>query len=229
MLYTIGDLHLSFDASKPMSVFGAEWENHAEKLRESFSELSDKDVSVICGDITWGMDMKGCLEDFRFIDALPGKKIILKGNHDFWWTTVSAAQRFFHENGINTIEILNNNCFFYNDIAICGTRGWMCPGENPTSHDKKIMQREVQRLETSLKAAGDCERKICFLHYPPIFGRFRAERILELLESYRVGECYYGHLHGSGRLYAVEGQVGGVCYRLISADHTGFKPVPVAK
>lgn len=228
MLYTIGDLHLSFEAGKPMDIFGPEWENHTEKLRQSFAALSPDDVTVICGDLTWGMDMQGCLEDFRFIDRLPGKKIILKGNHDFWWTTVSAAQRFFDQNGITTIEILNNNCFFYQDIAICGTRGWMCPGEAPSAHDRKIMLREEQRLETSLRAAGDAPRKICFLHYPPIFGKARAAGLIALMERCGVRECYYGHLHGSGRLYAVEGEVGGIQYRLISADHTDFRPVQVA-
>ncbi|MGM9522050.1 MAG: metallophosphoesterase [Oscillospiraceae bacterium] len=227
MLYTIGDLHLSFEASKPMSVFGAEWENHAEKLKENFLRLNEEDICVVCGDLTWGMDMKSCLADFKFIDALNGKKIILKGNHDFWWTTASKASRFFEENGINTISVLNNNCFFYEGTAICGTRGWMCPTENASAHDKKIMQREVQRLETSLKAAGDCEEKICFLHYPPIFGKFFAKDMIDLMHAYGVKECYYGHIHGPGRLYAVEGNVSGISYHLISADHVNFCPVKI--
>ena len=227
MLYTIGDLHLSFESSKPMDIFGAEWENHAEKLKANFSTLSDEDMCVICGDLTWGMDMSSCLEDFKFIDRLPGKKIILKGNHDFWWSTASKAMRFFHENNISSIEILNNNCFFYEDIAICGTRGWMCPQENASEHDRKIMQREIQRLETSLKAAGDCERKICFLHYPPIYGRYKAVEMIELMQSYEVRECYFGHIHGAGRVYAVEGVVDGIAYHLVSADHVAFCPVKI--
>ena len=210
-----------------MDIFGPEWEDHAEKLRKNFSKLNYDDVCVICGDLTWGMDMNSCLEDFRFIDRLPGKKIILKGNHDFWWSTASKAMRFFHENGMYTISILNNNCYFYNNIAICGTRGWMCPQENASEHDRKIMQREIQRLETSLKAAGDIERKICFLHYPPIFGRYKSDEMIQLMLSYGVKECYYGHIHGAGKLYAIEGNVGGIEYHLISADNVGFCPVKI--
>ena len=228
MLYTIGDLHLSFESSKPMDIFGPEWENHAEKIRENFiNVVAADDLCVICGDLTWGMDMRSCLSDFKFIDSLPGKKVILKGNHDFWWSTASKAMRFFQENGITSIEILNNNCFFYNDIAICGTRGWMCPPENGSEHDRKIMQREVQRLETSLKAAGDASRKICFLHYPPIYGRYKSQEMLDLMCDYGVKECYYGHIHGAGRLYAIEGIVYGIDFHLISADHIGFCPVKI--
>ena len=130
MLYTIGDLHLSFGADKPMDVFGAEWENHAEKLRENFKAVSPEDTTVIAGDMTWGMSLNDCLEDFRFIHELPGKKIILKGNHDFWWSTASKAMSFFREHGLDSIEILNNNCFF---CIVCfifrfGTIGCFCIG-----------------------------------------------------------------------------------------------------
>lgn len=227
MLYTIGDLHLSFGADKPMDVFGAEWENHAEKLRESFKAVAQDDTTVIAGDLTWGMSLKDCLEDFRFIHELPGEKIILKGNHDFWWSTASKAMSFFRENGLDSIEILNNNCFFYGETAICGTRGWFCPRENASDQDKKIMAREVIRLETSLKAAGEAERKIVFLHYPPFYGKYYSYEMVELLHRYGVRECYYGHIHGAGRLLAFEGEADGVSYRLISADHVGFKPVRI--
>lgn len=227
MLYVIGDLHLSFDASKPMDIFGKEWENHAEKLKSNFSKLNNDDVSVICGDLTWGMDINSCLEDFKFIDSFPGKKIILKGNHDFWWTTASKIKKFFTKNNINSIEILNNNCYFYNEIAICGTRSWFCPNENAAEHDKKIMQREMLRLEASLKAAGSTERKICFLHYPPIYGRYYAKGIIELMHNYGVKECYFGHIHGPGRFQAFEGEADGIKYRLISADHIGFDPIKI--
>ncbi len=229
MLYTIGDLHLSFEAGKTMDIFGEEWENHAEKLRKNFTVVKPDDVCVICGDLTWGMDLQGCLEDFRFIDALPGKKIILKGNHDFWWTTASKTKKFFDDNGIYTIDMLHNNCFFYKDLAICGTRGWVCTNNNSDEHDKKMMARECQRLELSLQAAGDTERKICFLHYPPLFGRLCATQLINVMKKYGVRECYYGHVHGYARLSAVEGEIAGITYRLISADHTGFCPVIVAE
>ena len=227
MLYTIGDLHLSFGADKPMDVFGPEWENHAERLKENFKALGADDVTVIAGDLTWGMELRDCLEDFRFINALPGRKIILKGNHDLWWSTATAAMRFFRENGLDTIEILNNNCYFYGETAICGTRGWFCPAENASDHDKKIMAREVIRLEASLKAAGDADDKVVFLHYPPFYGKFYSREMVALLHAYGVRECYYGHIHGSGRRIAFEGTADGIAYRLISADNVGFAPVRV--
>lgn len=227
MLYTIGDLHLSFEADKPMNIFGPEWDDHANKLARGFERVSPEDTTVICGDITWGMDMASCLKDFRFIDALPGRKIILKGNHDYWWSTATRAKAFFEENGISSIDILNNNCFFYSDIAICGTRGWMCPNENPAAHDKKIMDRETGRLETSLRAAGECDRKVVFLHFPPIFGRFYARGMIDVMERFGVRECYYGHIHGAGRRLAFQGEDRGIRYRLISADQVDFSPVRV--
>ncbi len=227
MLWTIGDLHLSFEADKPMDIFGPEWAGHADKLIRGFEDVREADTTVICGDLTWGMDMKGCLEDFRFIDRLPGRKIILKGNHDYWWSTVTKARTFFAENDIGTIEILNNNCFFREGIAVCGTRGWMCPSESPSPHDRKLMLREVQRLETSLKAAGECSRKLVFLHYPPIFGKFYAGELIGVMERYGVRECYYGHIHGAGRPLAFEGEDRGIRYKLVSADHLRFRPIKI--
>lgn len=226
MLYVIGDLHLSFEADKPMDIFGAGWEGHAEKLKENFKIVRPEDTTVIAGDLTWGMALQDCLEDFRFIDALPGRKIILKGNHDFWWSTASKAKKFFAENGLDTIEVLNNNAFFTDGVWVCGTRGWFCPTEGGTDHDRKIMAREVLRLEASLRAAGEGE-KVVFLHYPPFYGKYYSREMLELIHSYGVRRCYYGHIHGSGCLYAFEGEADGVEYRLISADHTLFRPVLV--
>ena len=226
MLYVIGDLHLSFEADKPMDIFGPGWEGHAEKLRENFGIVRAEDTTVIAGDLTWGMAIQDCLEDFRFIDALPGKKIILKGNHDFWWSTASKAKKFFEENGLCSIEILNNNAFFTDGVWVCGTRGWFCPTEGGTDHDKKIMAREILRLEASLRAAGEGE-KVVFLHYPPFYGKYYSREMVELLHKYGVKRCYYGHIHGSGCQYAYEGEADGVEYRLISADHVGFRPVLV--
>lgn len=224
MLWTIGDLHLSFGAEKPMDVFGPDWSGHADKLLRGFERVGPDDTTVICGDLTWGMDMDDCLQDFLFIHRLPGRKIILKGNHDYWWSTASKAAKFFAAHGIDSISILNNNCFFYEDAAICGTRGWFCPNENPAEHDRKIMAREIQRLETSLKAAGDADRKICFLHYPPIYGKFYAQEMIDLMAGQGVRECWYGHLHGPGRRGAFEGVDRGIAYHLVSADHIGFAP-----
>ena len=145
-LYAIGDLHLSIGGDKPMDVFGGRWINYVEKLREGFASLGPEDVTVLCGDLSWGMSLEAAREDFLFIDRLPGRKVILKG--------------------IETIEILNNNCRWYGDTALCGTRGWFYEEERGGAHDKKIMLRELGRLETSLKCAGERE-KLVFLHYPP--------------------------------------------------------------
>ncbi len=227
MLYTIGDLHLSLDKSKPMDIFGTEWEGHAEKIQQNFAVADSSDVTVICGDLTWGIDMESCLQDFLYIDALPGNKIILKGNHDYWWTTASSAMKFFAKHEITTISILNNNCYYYNGVALCGTRGWMYSVGSETEHDKKMMNREAQRLENSLKAADSTAEKFCFLHYPPIYGRFRADKMIELMKIYGVTRCYYGHIHGPGRAYAVEGTRDGIEYKLVSADHAGFKPIAI--
>ena len=223
-LYTIGDLHLAQGKDKPMTVFGDNWSDHAEKLRQGFSKLNSEDVTVICGDLSWGMGIEDTREDFLFIDSLPGRKIILKGNHDYWWSTAARARRFFAENGIETIDILYNNALPYGDLALCGTRGWFYEEEKDGEHDKKIMLREIGRLEASLKAAGERE-KLVFLHYPPLYQHYRCEEILSLLEEYRVRLCCYGHIHGKGCRYAFNGWQGGTEYKLVSADHVNFEPV----
>lgn len=223
-LYTIGDLHLSLAKDKPMDVFGSEWKNHTEKLRENFAALQAEDLTVLCGDLSWGMGLEETLPDFLFVDALPGKKILLKGNHDFWWTTAAKTRRFFAEHGIETIDVLNNNFFTYGDFALCGTRGWFYEEETGGEHDKKIMRREIMRLETSLKAAGDRE-KLVFLHYPPLYQNYRCEEILALLKEHNVRLCCYGHIHGKGCRSAFTGWHDGTEYKLVSADAVNFSPV----
>ena len=223
-LYTIGDLHLSLAKDKPMDVFGSEWKNHTEKLRENFAALQAEDLTVLCGDLSWGMGLEETLPDFLFVDALPGKKILLKGNHDFWWTTAAKTKRFFAEHGIETIDVLNNNFFTYGDFALCGTRGWFYEEETGGEHDKKIMRREIIRLETSLKAAGDRE-KLVFLHYPPLYQNYRCEEILALLKEHNVRLCCYGHIHGKGCRSAFTGWHDGTEYKLVSADAVNFSPV----
>ena len=170
------------------------------------------------------MGIEETKEDFLFIDALPGKKIILKGNHDYWWSTAAKAKKFFAQNGITTIDILYNNSFDYGEYAICGTRGWFYEEEKGGEHDAKIMRREIMRLEASLKAAGD-KKKLVFLHYPPLFQSYRCEEILELLKSYEVRLCCYGHIHGKGCAYAFNGWRDGTEFRLVSADFVDFTPV----
>ena len=184
-LYAIGDLHLSLSSNKPMEIFGDGWRDYVARIREGFSVLTEDDVTVLCGDLSWGMSLEESLEDFRFIDALPGKKYLLKGNHDYWWNTAAKMERFFAENGLTTMEILHNNCRFYGDVALCGTRGWFYELDNQGTHNEKVLLREVGRLETSLKAAGDRE-KLCFLHYPPLYQGYQCPEILRLLREYGV-------------------------------------------
>ncbi len=227
MLYAIGDLHLSFTSNKPMDIFGKAWENHIARLKEGFSVLNDDDVCVLCGDISWTMSLESSLEDFKFIDSLPGRKIILKGNHDYWWSTHTKIQKFFAENDIKTIDILHNNCYFYDDVAICGTRGWFYEEETRTEQDKKILNREITRLELSLKAAGDTKEKLCFFHYPPRFYEYVCREIVELMNAYNVKHCWYGHIHGKGHSFAKQGNIDGVNYTMVSADYVKFKPIKV--
>ena len=165
-LYTIGDLHLSLAKEKPMDIFGDSWRKHDEKLKAAFSRLTDGDLTVLCGDLSWGMSLEETAPDFHFVDALPGKKIVLKGNHDYWWNTAAKIKRFFEQEGIKSIEILHNNAYSYGEYALCGTRGWFYEEEKGGEHDAKIMRREIMRLDASLKAAGK-KKKLVFLHYPP--------------------------------------------------------------
>lgn len=219
-LYAIGDTHLSLTCNKPMDVFGGAWENYVDKLLEGFSRVQPEDTVVLCGDLSWGMSLEQAQADFAFLNALPGRKILLKGNHDYWWNTASKMNRFFEENGFSTLSILHNNCYFYGDTALCGTRGWFYE----ETGSQKVFNRELIRLETSLKAAGEKE-KLCFLHYPPQYQGYVCREIIELLERYDVKTCCYGHLHGGSHRLAIEGLRGGVEYRLVAADYVHFRPV----
>jgi len=226
-LYAIGDLHLSHGTNKPMDVFGGGWVNHTEKIKEGFINLNSDDTIVLCGDTSWGMFFEESLEDFLYIENLPGKKIILKGNHDYWWNTTTKMKNFFETNGIKSIEILHNNCFLYNDTAICGTRGWLSDDEYSAEQNKKIMAREVIRLQASLKAAEEAKEKICFFHYPPRFKNIVCHDIISVMNEYEVKKCYYGHLHGEGQRLAVRGHIEGIEYEIVSADFIRFIPQKV--
>lgn len=225
-LFAIGDLHLSLDGSKSMEVFGGRWTDYQRKIERGFSLLTEEDVCVLCGDLVWGMTMEEAREDFLFISKLPGKKIIIKGNHDYWWSTAAKAYRFFEENGMENMQILNNNCYEYGEYAICGTRGWFFEEEHGDEHDRKIMLREVGRLEASLQAAGD-RKKLVFLHYPPIYQGYECPEILNLLEQYQAERCYYGHIHGKGHAAAFQGERNGTVFRMVSADYLDFYPLKV--
>lgn len=224
-LYAIGDLHLSFGVDKPMDVFGKAWVGYLDKLREGLSVIQPEDTTVLVGDLSWGMDLKQSAPDFAFINAIPGRKIIVKGNHDYWWTTAAKFNKFCENNGYENMAVMNNNCFFYGETALCGTRGWFFEEDQQGTHDEKVFLREMGRLETSLKAAGEAKEIICFLHYPPLYKGYRCEPILELLQRYGVRQCVYGHLHSDSHKLAVTGPQNGVEFRLAAADYTGFRPI----
>lgn len=225
-LYAIGDLHLCLGAPKPMDIFGGAWVGYMDKLKEGLRVIGPEDTTVLCGDLSWSLDLANSKADFAWINEIPGRKIILKGNHDYWWSTVAKFNKFCAENGFENMYILNNNCFEYGDWAICGTRGWFFEEERSGQHDEKVFKRELIRLETSLKAAGE-KNKMVFLHYPPRYKGYECKEILDLLEKYEVRRCFYGHLHGGSHNLAMEGLWNGVEFRLVAADYMRFKPYPV--
>ncbi len=222
-LYAIGDLHLCLSTPKPMDIFGGNWVGYIEKLREGLSVIRPEDTTVLLGDLSWSLGLDDAREDFAFIDLIPGRKIILKGNHDYWWSTAAKFYKFCEENGFSNQHILHNNHYEYNGYAICGTRGWFFEEERSGEHDEKVFKRELLRLETTLKSAGDLP-KIVFLHYPPKYKGYECPDILALLKQYDVRSCYYGHLHGASHGLAVEGLWDGVDYKLVAADKLNFKP-----
>lgn len=223
-LYAIGDPHLSFGTDKPMDVFGPVWANHPEKLRTAFLEtVGEEDTVLLCGDLSWGMKLSECESDFRFLNDLPGKvKLLVKGNHDYWWTTANKMETFFRDKGLDTFRLLHNNCWLYGETALCGTRGWFFELEH-AGHNEKMLNRECMRLEASLKSAGERE-KIVFLHYPPVYQGYRCQPILEVLHRYGVKRCCYAHLHGASCRLAIQGVYEGINFSLISADYLGFVP-----
>lgn len=227
-LFVIGDLHLSLAADKPMDVFGGAWVGYVDKLREGFAAVCEEDTVVMPGDLSWAMSLESTKADFDFINELPGRKIFLKGNHDYWWTTAAKMRRFFEENGWN-FELLHNNSLSYGNYALCGTRGWYFADVFGDAGDEKVYKRELIRLDTSLKSAKSdgFEHIIAFLHYPPIVGSKACDDITRMLDEYGVERCYYGHLHGGAHSLAFEGVYGSVDYRLISADYLNFKPLKI--
>ena len=225
-LYAIGDLHLCLGAPKPMDVFGGAWTGYMEKLEQGMSVIKEEDTLVLLGDLSWALDLAAAKADFAWIDRIPGRKIILKGNHDYWWSTASKFYQFCDANGFSDQFILNNNHFEYDGFAICGTRGWFFEEEKSGQHDEKVFKRELLRLEASLKSAGDLP-KIVFLHYPPRYRGYICQPIIDLMQQYNVRRCYYGHLHSASHALAVEGLWDGIEYRLVSADRVNFQPVSV--
>ena len=223
-LFVLGDTHLSFTVNKPMNIFGTGWENHAEKICRLWNQaVTQQDTVVLAGDISWAMTLEEAKADFLFLHQLPGRKIILKGNHDYWWTTAAKLTRFFETNGWNDFSILYNNAAVVENRAICGTRGWNI--DLPGEQDQKIIRREVQRLALSLQAAPEDLEKIVFFHYPPVGAL--GSPFLPLLKKYRVRQCYFGHLHGEAARRMQPFEKDGIRFSLISADALHFQPYKI--
>ncbi|OOM16434.1 metallophosphoesterase [Clostridium saccharobutylicum] len=223
-LYTISDLHLGFNVEKPMDIFGDKWKNHSEKIRENWiNKVTDEDMVLIAGDISWSLKEQDSKYDLDWINELPGKKIISKGNHDYWWGSISKLNAMYE----NT-KFLQNNFYVYEDYAICGTRGWMCPGgDKYTTKDEKIYSREQIRLRLSLEAAKKkgFEKIIVMLHYPPTNEKFEESEFTKIIKEYAVEKVIYGHLHGPVLLGNVlNGYLDGIEYILSSADYIDFNP-----
>jgi len=227
-LYAIGDLHLSLGADKPMDIFPG-WQGYVERLKAHWEALvQPQDTVVLAGDTSWAMQLQNTVEDFSFIQSLPGQKLILKGNHDYWWATRTKMEAWCAQNGFDSLHILHNNSVMADGMAVCGTRGWMVDSEAPP--DQKVMNREAGRLRASLEDAAKQDpgaERVVFLHYPPLHQNGVAGDIVALLQEFGVRRCYYGHLHGVAIRYAVQGVVAGIDYKQISADALGFCPMRI--
>ncbi|MGN1421390.1 MAG: metallophosphoesterase [Eubacterium sp.] len=225
-LFAIADTHLSFGTNKPMDSFEG-WQNYTEKLQKNWNNLiTTEDYTVIAGDISWAMNFNELLKDFEFIDSLNGKKIILKGNHDYWWNTASKMNKFVEDNNFDSISFLHNNSYDFDGFSVCGSRGWFFDSDE--AKDEKVLNREVMRIKASIDSAKNDE-KIVFLHYPPITTNDVCEEILNILTVSSIKKCYYGHLHGAAAKFSIDDTVNGIDFKLISADRLNFVPYLVKK
>ncbi len=219
-IFAIGDLHLSFGNNKPMDVFGVNWENHYIKIQENWKrKITNNDLVLLVGDFSWATYLQDTIDDFTYLNNLPGKKILLKGNHDYWWETTTKMKAFLKENSFENIDFLFNNCIEYNGYSICGTRGWGKTNDDKYDDDK-ILKRECQRLEYSLKQAKT-ENIIVILHFPP------TNEEIQLMNKYNAKKCIYGHLHGQSHTAAIIGNVDSIEYYLVSSDYTEFDLIKI--
>ncbi len=230
-IYVMGDLHLPFGVNKPMDVFGDGWQGYTEKIKEDWNKkVKNEDTVILAGDFSWATYLEDTYKDFEYLCALPGKKIMLKGNHDYWWTTITSMKKYLEENNFNNIDFLYNNSFLIEDKIIVGTRGWALLD---TENSRKMVKREAARLELSLKSAiekyGEQKEIICIMHYPPVLATYMKNEytynseFLDVMKKYNVKRCYYGHLHGTSHKDAIEGNVEGINLKLISGDYLNFK------
>lgn len=222
-LFALGDTHLSLGTDKPMDIFRG-WQDYMTRLESSWRAIvGEEDTVVLCGDISWAMKLANTREDFAFLHSLPGRKLILKGNHDYWWSTKRKMDAFIEACGFSTLSILFNNCGTYGRYALCGTRGWSydCP-----ENEQLVLLREAGRLRMSLEAGAKTGLEpLVFLHYPPLYGDYRCDEIMDVLHEFGVRRCVYGHLHAQAHKRASIGEFEGIDMRLVSADYCGFVPV----
>ncbi len=230
-IYAIGDLHLSLNKEKPMDIFGLNWKNHEQKIRENWEKtVSNDDLVLLPGDFSWEMHLKDMYEDFKFLNDLPGKKLLLKGNHDYWWTTLAKMREFIENNKFSNIDFVYNNSYLFEDKIIAGTRGWAL---NDTESGIKMNHREEERLKISLQSGlnnfGDKEI-ICLMHYPPIVAeevenntKLKISNYVKIMKEFNVKTCLYGHLHGESHNEAFEGNYEGIDFKLVSSDYLDFK------
>lgn len=224
-IYALGDPHLSFTTDKPMNIFGEKWDNHADKIRDSWlGTVTADDWVLIPGDISWAMTLEEAAADLDFLGQLPGKKVVIRGNHDYWWSSLTKVRSILPDR----MYALQNDSLQIGEIAICGTRGWECPGSFQfTEHDQTVYEREVWRLELSLQSADKhaAERWV-MLHYPPTNEKHQVSGFIEVMKRYGVSRCIYGHLHGqAGHRNALEGEFEGIRFNLTSCDYIDFKPI----
>ncbi len=226
-LFAIADTHLSFGTDKPMDIFRG-WTDYVERLETQWRRLvAPEDTVVIAGDISWGMTMEEALPDFEFLHRLPGRKLLFKGNHDYWWCTRRKMDLFFEEHGLDSLRIVHNDAVVVDDrFAVCGSRGWFYDDAEPDN--AKVLAREAGRLTASIQAAKQSGKTpIVFLHYPPIFDGRECEELLQVLRQEKIERCYYGHVHAAGIRQAFQGDYDGIRFRLISGDALGFCPLHV--
>ena len=225
-LYAISDLHLAFTTDKPMDIFGEKWIKHDEKIKENWiSKIKEEDTVLIAGDISWSMKSSDSKADLDWINDLPGKKIISKGNHDYWWSGISKLNSMY-----DNTKFLQNNFYAYEDYAICGSRGWILEGSDRfTEKDKKIFNREIIRIRLSLDKAREAGYKkfIVMIHYPPINEKREASAFTEIFKEYGVGKVIYGHLHGPSLATAFNGEHEGIDYIITSCDYLNFDPIKI--
>jgi len=230
-IYAISDLHLSFSTDKPMNIFGEIWENYEEKIAENWKkQITDEDLVLLPGDFSWAMYLKDTVKDFEYLNKLPGKKLLLKGNHDYWWTTLKSMREFLANNNFSNIDFIYNNSYEYDGYIIAGTRGWT---QSDNDEDIRLVDREKIRLELSIqdgiKNYGEDKSIIVCMHYPPITKGNASNRneFAKVMEKYNVKQCLYGHLHGNSHKDVIEGKINNIDYKMVSCDYTQFKLIKI--